>query len=327
MQPICSPTWNPKHPDMNMSGNSSANYLIEINQIYTTHEAIVCTKCRRAFEGLDLPAALTIYSVFSNKRQSWHKWYNFFILHWPNKIWLTGLYLVKHSPCSPFFKHIISEFQPFRLVLIALYINILYFSLNITNNFGALYLLSMHSIQYPLGLSLNWVAMIELTTAFCVVGRSHISLGIKKFLIFFPGKYQCEWWSYACQMHLPIWRTLFDICQVCYCLYCLMLLYHNILGLPPLSNNNSFPEKKHHFAVEFCFCIPYLIWWHLLSSLLFVLLGWKADLICTELHVIFCPIGIVIDFNLTSWKHINMHWQILQRFETFYFASKKWHLQ
>ncbi len=167
-----------------MSGNSSANYLIEINQIYTTHEAIVCTKCRRAFEGLDLPAALTIYSVFSNKRQSWHKWYNFFILHWPNKIWLTGLYLVKHSPCSPFFKHIISEFQPFRLVLIALYINILYFSLNITNNFGALYLLSMHSIQYPLGLSLNWVAMIELTTAFCVVGRSHISLGIKNFLIF-----------------------------------------------------------------------------------------------------------------------------------------------
>ncbi len=141
------------------------------------------------------------------------------------------------------------QFHPLQFVLIVPQANILYFSFNITKN-CALYLLSMSSSQYPLGSSSKFVAMIQFTKAFCVVGMSHISLGMKAFSMFLPW-YTSMWMMKLCppdsfvMMKKSIWYL-----SGLLLLYCLTLLYCNLLGIPPSSKDNSFPAMQQPFA--FC---------------------------------------------------------------------------
>ncbi len=85
MLPTHSQAWNPISPknffvpffEMRSWHKSSINFLVIVNEIYITHEPIVHTQRRWTFECLYFPVTPTCYWLFSNKWQSWHKWYNF----------------------------------------------------------------------------------------------------------------------------------------------------------------------------------------------------------------------------------------------------------
>ncbi len=134
MQLIHSLTWNPifsRNLFCTISWSvgklyTPPNFLIVINQFSIAHELIVHTQRSRTFESLHFPTTLTVYCSSPTIVKVDTNDTTLLSLHWLNKISLTGFYLVKHPPHSPLFKHIISKFQPFQLVLIVTHDNTLY---------------------------------------------------------------------------------------------------------------------------------------------------------------------------------------------------------
>ncbi len=138
---------------------------------------IVCTQCRRTFESLDFISTLMVYcSSLTNGKVDTNDT-NLLSLHWTNKISFNGSYFIKYSPkCHLFFKHIISVFHPFLMVLMVPHANMLYQTMMVRCICCPCTLLDSCLDHYPIVLLL-----IEFTTTFWVVWRSNISVGIKTF--------------------------------------------------------------------------------------------------------------------------------------------------